>query len=193
MFEPFFEHIRKVVELSKEEEELIKPYLQLKKVRKKQYVLQEGDPCKSVFFVTKGLLRKYFINDHDGEGIVQFAIEGWVISDLFSFLTQEPSSFNIDALEDSEVIMLTKAAADEVILKVRAFETYSRILVTKAYVASERRLASMIGMSIEDRFVEFNKLHPDIVQRVPQHMIASYMGLTPETLSRVRKRMGEKK
>ena len=189
----YFQSFNKKVPLTKEEEEIIRPYLHEKKLRKKQFILQEGDVCKQVAFVAKGVLRKYFINDHGGEGITQFAIEGWTISDLYSFLTEEPSHFNIDALEDSELVLMDKPSIEELYIKVPKLETHARKQLTNAYIASERRIASMMGMSLEDRYEEINKLHPDIVQRVPQHMLASYMGLTPETLSRVRKRLSSSK
>ncbi|HYF68110.1 MAG TPA: Crp/Fnr family transcriptional regulator [Ohtaekwangia sp.] len=189
----YFEWFNKKVPLTNEEMEIIRPYLHEKKLRKKQFILQEGDACKQVAFVAKGVLRKYFINDHGGEGITQFAIEGWTISDLYSWLTGEPSQFNIDALEDSELVLMDKPSMEELYIKVPKLETHARKQLTNAYIASERRIASMMGMSLEDRYEEINKLHPDIVQRVPQHMLASYMGLTPETLSRVRKRMSSSK
>ncbi|HYF03619.1 MAG TPA: Crp/Fnr family transcriptional regulator, partial [Patescibacteria group bacterium] len=104
-------------------------------------------------------------------------------------ITGEPSIYNIDAIEDSEIIIIDKHAQDELTEKLRKFETYSRLQVTGAYVALQRRLTSMNSLTVEERYEEFIKRYPHIAQRVPQHMIASYLGLTPETLSRIRSRM----
>jgi len=192
MYELFFKKFRDQVSLTLEEEERIKSYLTPKKIRKKQYLLQEGDVCKSMAFVEKGLLREYLVDDA-GEHIIQFAKEGWTIADLLSFLTSEPTAYNIDAIEDSELILINKSAHEELLQKEPKYETYIRLLMTNAYVALQKRLTSFISDPVEDQYTTFTRMYPDIVQRVPQHMIASYMGLTPETLSRVRKKMVSKK
>jgi len=158
-------------------------------LRKKQYLLQEGDVCKTIAFVVKGALREYNVDDKGNEHILQFALEGWVISDLYSFMTSEPATYNIDALEDSELLLLTKHSQEELLKRIPKYETYSRMQMTGAYMAMQKRVTSILSMSIEDRYLSFIEMYPNIVQRVPQHMIASYMGLTPETLSRVRKKI----
>lgn len=192
MYELFFKKFRDQVSLTLDEEERIKPYLTPKKIRKKQYLLQEGDVCKSMAFVEKGLLREYLVDDA-GEHIIQFALEGWTIADLLSFLTSEPTTYNIDAIEDSELILISKTAHEALLQTEPKYETYIRLLMTNAYVALQRRVTSFISAPVEDQYTSFTRMYPDIVQRVPQHMIASYMGLTPETLSRVRKKLITKK
>lgn len=192
MYELFFKKFRDQVSLTTAEEERIKSYLTPKKIRKRQYLLQEGDVCKSMAFVERGLLREYLVDDA-GEHIIQFALEGWTIADLLSFLTNEPTTFNIDAIEDSELIIISKTAHEELLKSEPKYETYIRLLMTNAYVALQRRITSFISDPVEDQYKHFTKMYPDIVQRVPQHMIASYMGLTPETLSRVRKKMVTRK
>ena len=116
-------------------------------------------------------------------------MEGWNISDLYSFLTTEPATYNIDALEDAELVLIDKKAHEELLATLPKYETWMRIQVTGAYIAMQRRLTSIISLSLEERYAAFTSVYPEIIQRVPQHMIASYMGLTPETLSRVRKKM----
>jgi CRP-like cAMP-binding protein len=189
MYEIFFQTLRNKVPFSNEELEIIKTYLTPKKLRKKQYLLHEGDVCKFIASVEKGALRSYSIDEKGVERIIQFALEGWTISDLYSFLTSEPATYNIDALEDSELVLINKAAHEELLKTLPKYETWIRIQITGAYIAMQRRLTSIISLSLEERYSSFTSLYPDIVQRVPQHMIASYMGLTPETLSRVRKKM----
>lgn len=191
MYELFFQKFKEKVPLNEQEEEHIKSYLTPKKIRKKQYLLQEGDICKSLAFVEKGMLREYLVDDA-GEHIIQFAIEGWTIADLLSFLTSEPATYNIDAIEDSELVIISKSAHEDLLLKEPKYETYMRLLMTNAYVALQKRLTSFISSPVEDQYTSFTRMYPNIVQRVPQHMIASYMGLTPETLSRVRKKLTNK-
>jgi CRP-like cAMP-binding protein len=192
MYELFFKSLRDKVPFSDDELEVIKKHLTPKKLRKKQYLLQEGDVCKFIAFVEKGALRSYTIDDKGVERIIQFAIEGWTISDLYSFLTQEPANYNIDAIEDSELVLISKSAHEDLLTSLPKYESYNRIQLTNAYIALQRRLTSVISLPLEERYNLFTTIYPNIVQRVPQHMIAAYMGLTPETLSRVRKKMTKK-
>ena len=189
MYELFFQKLNEKVAFTPEEQAIIKTYLTPRKLRKKQYLLQEGDVCKLIGFVEKGTLRAYSIGNNGAEHIIQFALEGWTISDLYSFLTGEPATYNIDALEDSELVLISKSAQEELLKKLPKYETYMRLQLTGAYLAMQKRLTSIISMPLEERYISLTTLYPDIVQRVPQHMIASYMGLTPETLSRVRRKM----
>lgn len=193
MYELFFQSFNEKVALTAEEQESIKNYLTPKKLRKKQYLLQEGDVCKIIAFVEKGSLREYSVDENGGEHIIQFAIEGWTISDLFSFLTGEPASYNIDALEDSELVIITKSAHEELLQKFHKYETYTRLQITGAYLAMQKRLNSINRLSHEERYLDFTTSYPGIAQRVPQHMIASYMGLQPETLSRIRRKIAVNK
>ena len=192
MYERFFQKFNETVPLTQEEQGFIKNYLTPKKLRRKQYLLQEDDVCKFIAFVERGALRAYTVSDKGAEHIIQFALEGWLISDLFSFLTGEPATYNIDALDDTELVLISKSNYEELLKKLPKFETYARLQLTGAYIAMQRRLTSIISLPLEERYAYFTKLYPDIIQRVPQHIIASYMGLTPETLSRVRKRLTQK-
>jgi CRP-like cAMP-binding protein len=192
MYELFFKKLNEKIELTDEEQEIIKSYLTPKKLRKKQYLLQAGDVCKTIAFVEKGALRAYSTDEKGNEHIIQFAIEGWTISDLYSFMTGEPATYHIDALEDSELVLITKSAQDEILKQVPKYETYTRLQLTGAYLAMQKRLTSIISLPLEERYLDFLKTYQDIAQRVPQHMIASYMGLKPETLSRVRRKLTDK-
>ena len=192
MYELFFQNFNRKVLLTAEEEEQIKTYLTPKKLRKKQYLLQEGDVCKAIAFIETGALKAYTIDDNGNEHIIQFGLEGWVISDLYSFLTGEPAIYNIDAIEDAELVLISKGAHEELLLKSPKYESFTRVNITGAYLAMQKRLTSIISSPLEERYENFTTLYPNIVQRVPQHMIASYMGLTPETLSRVRRRISSK-
>ena len=186
MHELFFQSISQKVDLTEEEISYIKTFLKPKKLRKKQYLLQEGDVCGFIAFVEKGALRAYSVDEKGSEHIIQFALEGWLISDLYSFLTGEPATYHIDALEDCELALISKNANEELLKKLPKYETWVRLQITGAYIAMQKRLTSILSQSLEDRYKAFTAIYPNIIQRVPQHMVASSMGLTPETLSRVR-------
>ncbi len=193
MYELFFQAIQQKVPLTEQEQETIKKFLIPKKLRKKQYLLQEGDVCKTTAFVEKGALRAYSIDKNGSERVIQFALEGWTIGDLNSYLTGEPATYNIDALEDAELVLISKPAHDELLETMPKYETYNRLQITGAYIAMQKRITSIISLSLEERYTNLLTLYPDIVQRVPQHMIASFMGLTPETLSRVRRKIASQR
>ncbi|WP_229214176.1 Crp/Fnr family transcriptional regulator [Dyadobacter flavalbus] len=161
-------------------------------MRKRQYLHQEGDICKNVAFIEKGLMRSYVVDSDGQEHIMAFALEGWTMGDLYSFLSEQISSQNIDALEDCELVLFSKSAHDELLSTMPKYETYFRILMTDAYMALQKRTLNIISLSLDDRYMFFIEQFPNIVQRVPQHMIASHMGLSAETLSRIRNRINKK-
>jgi len=188
MFELLFQKFDEKIELTEEEKELSRKFFTPKKLRRRQYLLQEGDVCKYVAFVEKGLLRFYKVGDKGQEHITQFAYEGWWISDQFSFLTGEPSAYNIDALEDCELLLLSKSAEDEMLERIPKLERYFRILLQNNLIATQKRLASSLSQTAEERYNELISVCPETLpHRIPQHMLASFLGITPETFSRIRK------
>lgn len=193
MYDVFFQKFDEKILLTEDERAFIKQYLTPKKLRKRQYLLQEGDVCKSIALVQKGSMRTYLVDPSGQEHITAFALEGWTIGDLSSFHSELPSTQNIDALEDCELVLISKSAHDELLRTMPKYETYFRLLITDAYVALQRRTLNMISLSLDDRYKAFMEFYPNIAQRVPQHMIASYMGLSPETLSRIRSRINTSK
>ena len=193
MFELLFEKFNEKIQLTEEEKKLSRSFFAPKKLRKKQYLLQEGDVCRHIAFVEKGILRSYTIDEKGNEHIIQFAFEGWWISDQYSFLTGEPSTYNIDALEDSELLLLTRQAEEQMLEKIPQFEKYFRMLIQNSLIAMQRRLAGSLTLSAEQRYQNLTQSCPTIPQRVPQHMMASFLGITPETLSRIRKLIATKK
>ena len=191
MFDLLFQHISRHVTLTAEEWEYTKTMFVPKKLRRRHYLLQAGDVGEYIAFVNKGLLRSYTIDDKGEEHMVQFAPEGWWIGDIYSFLTREPALYTIDALEETELLLLSQGAQDILFDAVPKFERYIRILQRNSLIAMHRRLVLTISMSAEDKYQQMLINYPDLMQRVPQHMIASYLGVKPETLSRIRKRMAE--
>jgi CRP-like cAMP-binding protein len=193
MFDLLRTHILKRINLTDEDFERCTTFFIPKKLRKHQFLLQEGEVCKSIAFVVKGCLRWYSVDERGEEHVVQFAIEDWWISDPYSALTGEPSEYNIDALEDSELLLLEKSAEDRLLLEIPKFERLFRILLENRFVANQRRINATLSTSAEERYLGFLKIYPTIAQRVPQNQIASYLGITPQSLSRIRKEIADKK
>jgi CRP-like cAMP-binding protein len=192
VFEVVLKKINEKVTLDATESEAIKAFFIPKKIRKRQYLLNEGDVSQHTAFVERGLLRSYTVDDKANEHIIQFALEGWWIADMYSFLTSEPASYNIDAIEDSELLLLTPRSMDEMLLKIPKMERYFRILQQNSLIALQRRVIGSLSLTAEEKYLKLIDNYPDIVQRAPQQYIASYLGITPETLSRIRKQMTRK-
>jgi len=193
MFEVLFKAINEKVLLTEEEQALCKTFFTPKKLRKKQYLLQQDDVCRYTAFVERGALKSYTVDDKGNEHIIQFALEGWWVSDIYSFITSEPASYNIDALEECELLLLSQSSNEAMLKKLPKMERYFRILSQNALVAMQRRMVGSLSQSAEEKYNNLLSTYPDIVQRVPQHMIASYLGITPETVSRIRKNMALRK
>ncbi|MCW3116069.1 MAG: Crp/Fnr family transcriptional regulator [Chitinophagaceae bacterium] len=192
MFEELFKNIRQKIAITEKEEDICRSLFIPKKFRKKQYLLQQGDVCKYTAFVEKGLLRSYIIDDKGTELIMQFAPEGWWIGDLYSSLTGEVTEYNIDAIENTETLLLTNQGYEQLMQQAPVFERYFRLLIQNSFIAMQRRLKGNIILNAEEKYKNFIHLYPNIVQRVPQHNIASFLGITPESLSRIRRQMTER-
>ena len=193
MYELLYKKISELISISDEEFNFCKTLFVPKKLRKRQYLLQEGDVCKYNTFVSNGLLRSYTIDNKGSEHILQFAFEGWWIGDIYSFITEKPSNFNIEALEDCELLLITKTSMDVLFEKVPKFERYFRILIQNNLIATQRRLMGTLSETAEEKYTNLMSNFPGCLQRVPQHMIASYLGITRETLSRIRGQMAARK
>jgi CRP-like cAMP-binding protein len=193
MFELFLTSVKEHISITEEEFDFCKTLFILKKLRKKQYLLQEGDVSRYTAFVEKGMLRTFTVDDKGNEPILQFSMEGWWITDLYSFLTDEPSRYNIEAIEDCELLLITKSSWDVLLEKVPAFERYFRILIQNSLIAIQRRLMNSMTETAEEQYTKLIATFPTCLQRVPQHMIASFLGITPETLSRIRSQMATRK
>ena len=189
MFELLHKKVSEKIKISDEEFNFCRTLFTPKKLRKRQYLLQEGDVGKYQAFVEKGTLRSYTIDDKGAEHILQFATEGWWIADLYSFLTDEASIYTIDAIEDTEILLINKSSWNLLMQDIPQFEHYFRILLQNHLISTQRRLMQSLSESAEEKYIKFIKTYPDCVQRFPQHMIASYLGITRETLSRLRKQM----
>lgn len=192
-FEILRRHFDKRVSVTDEEFSRCRTFFTLKHVRKHQFLLQAGDICKNIAFVTSGCLRSYTIDTRGNEHVVQFAIEDWWISDLHSFLAGTPAEDNIDALEDSTVLLIDRDSREQLLTSVPQMERFFRLLLEANFLATRRRVTDSLSKSAEERYLTFLKNYPNLVQRIPLNQIASYLGITPQSLSRIRKELTEKK
>lgn len=179
-------HINKFVKLDEQETVLVCESVNLVTVKKKQFILTPDEICKANYFVSKGCMRLYFINRNGQEQITQFGLENWWITDYGSLETGTPSNYYIQAIEDAELISINKKTYEELLLKVPKMERYFRIILQKAHTASMRRFEYFRDRSDEERYRQFVALFPGFVQRIPQYMLASYLGFTPQFLSKIR-------
>jgi CRP-like cAMP-binding protein len=189
MAELLLQSIREKVSATDEELLICKSFFTPKKLKKKQFLLQEGDVCNRMTFVESGALFSYATNAKGAQNVIQVAFEGWWISDLYSFFTQEPSTLNIEVLEDAELLMIDREQHEYLLARVPKYETYIRLLYQNAYIALQRRVESTIGLTAEEKYIRLLEQYPSILQRMPLNLVASYLGVTPETLSRIRKQI----
>lgn len=193
MHELLIRSIQEKIFLTSEDQNKLKEFFIPKKLRKRQYVLNAGDVCQYFTFVEKGMIRSFTVDDEGHEHVVQFAIEGSWISDMGSFLSGKEAIYNIEAVEDSEVLNLSKQAMDEMMNQLPAMERYFRLLMQNNIVALQRRVVAYMSLSAEEKYLKLMEVAPDIMNRASQQHIASYLSITPETLSRIRKQVTRKK
>jgi CRP-like cAMP-binding protein len=191
--QPFFDYIRQHVELTAEEESLLLSRVKVKKYLKGQFVVQNGDVCKYESFVLAGCLKTFYIDNEGQEHIVMFAIENWWTADLGSFITQTPADLNVQCLENSELVQIHHNDLQQLYLDVPKLERFFRIIIQKAFVASQQRIVRNFSLPARDRYIQFREQYPEIEQRVPQYMIASYLGITKEFLSKIRSQHASEK
>ena len=191
MFDRLRDHVSRLVPLTDSDAPLCSSFMIPKRVRKGAYLVQEGEVSKYLAFVTSGCLRSYTIDKKGEEHIVQFAFDGWWITDLYSFLTGKPGTYFIDAMEESDVLLLESAAYEKLCTTVPRFERYFRLLLQNNYIATHRRVLASISMSAEERYLQMIQEYPNIGQQVALRHIASYLGITPEALSRIRNRIAK--
>jgi CRP-like cAMP-binding protein len=189
MHEALRQYIERVSEgpLPEAEYEMVKVAFIPKKLRKRQYFLQEGEVNRYNAFIVKGAMRQYSVDSKGVEHILRFGVENWWMGDRESFTMLTPSKYNIDALEDCELLQVTYAAMQELIQQSPAMAKTVRIMDERSWIASQRRIHASISLTAEERYLELQASNPVFLQRFPQNMIASYLGISPETLSRVRK------
>jgi len=186
-------NIRRHIDLTKKEETIFVSSLQEKKLKKKQFLIHENEVSKFTAFVTKGCLRSYSIDRNGFEHILQLAPVNWWIADIYSLISKQPGKLNIDALEDSEVILLHREEQDKLFEAIPKLERFFRILTENSIAANHGRLLDYMGLTAQERYEAFCKRYPSLMQALPQKHIASYIGVTPEFLSKMKAELLRKK
>ncbi|MEH0153305.1 Crp/Fnr family transcriptional regulator [Limibacter armeniacum] len=188
MSEQLKHHLNKVVEITDEEFPSILEYFETVKLKKKQNLQQIGQVCHSNYFVEIGCIRMFFVNEKGIEQTTQFAIENWWITDYLAYTFQKESEFTLQAVERTTVLSIHFQAQEKLLKEFPKLEKYFRHIYQRAYAASQMRMKFMYDFSKEELYLHFNKHFPEFVQRVPQYLLASFLGLTPEYLSEIRKK-----
>ncbi len=188
-FEALFNYVEKLsgLALSPDERKVMTEHFKPKKLRRRQYFLQEGDVCRYSGFIVKGAAKTFTVDEKGHEHILKLSVEDWWLADFESYYKLTPSRFNIEALEDMELLQVTNAVVEAFIKPIPAFSAMQNVLSQNNTIAAQKRMQSSISQTGEERFQQLVQDYPHFLQRFPQSLIASYLGLTPESLSRIRK------
>ncbi|WP_290837881.1 Crp/Fnr family transcriptional regulator [Flavobacterium sp.] len=187
MYETLFKHLQEKIPLLESEKEILKTFFVPKQLKKKKLLLQEGNVCKYMAFVTNGLLKAYNIDEKGKEYINQFTPEGWWTSDMDSFFSKQPASYTIEAIEDSELLLITVEDFENLTVQVPKMDRYFRLLFQNSLITKERRLANFQMLSADEKYKQMIEHNPGLVNRIPQNLLASFLGLSSETISRLKK------
>ena len=180
-------YLNRYVSFSEEEINLFYNYLTFQTFQKKDFILKEGDVCKIKFFITKGLIRTFKIDNKGNENVIHFGIENWWVTNMESFITEQPSLLYIQALEETTILTISKVDLEKAYAAIPKLERVFRIITEKLFIAIERKNEHYIKMNSKERYHVFINELKVFSQRVPQYMIASYLDITPEYLSELRK------
>ena len=183
------DNLSKHIILTPQEQELFLSKTEIRQYKAKTILLNAGEVCKTSYFVNSGVLRSFNINDNIVEHVLSFACTGWWISDMYSLLSQKPGNLFIQVLEDAEVVLLSKENQEILFHEIPKLERFFRILTENSLVANQERLMDNLSLTAEERFEKFCKKHNDLIQKVPQKQIASYLGVTPEFFSKMKSKM----
>ena len=183
------DYINRIISLTDEEASILKSKISFRKYLKGQYLLQQGDVCTFSGFIVSGCTKTFFIDDEGQEHVVMFSIEDWWASDIGSFISPKPADFNVQCLENTELIQLSHENQKSLLEEIPKLERFFRIIIEKAFVASQKRVVRNLSMTAKERYVFFRSQYPLIEQRIPQYLIASYLGITKEFLSKLKKEL----
>jgi CRP-like cAMP-binding protein len=186
------QYVNKCTIFSESELTFFDNLLQAKSVKKKTILLREGEICNFEAYILKGCIRTYCMDENGAEVILQFAVEDWWVSDIASFHDQKPSKLFIETLENCELLMLNYEAKEELLYKMPRFERVFRLMVQRNLSVTQNRLISTIVKPAQERYLDFLERYPSVAQRVPQHYIAAYLGISAEFLSKIRAKISKK-
>jgi len=187
--QPLLTYIQNFVELTSEEILYLKANLSSRKYLKGQFVQQQGDVCKTSSFIIKGCTKMFYVDDDGQEHVIMLGIEDWWVSDIGSFINQIPSDFNIQCLEDTELIQFPFDKMENIYIKIPKLERFFRKIVERGLAATQKRIIRNFSLTAKERYIIFRNSYPSIEQRIPQYMIASYLGITKEFLSKIKSQL----
>ena len=182
-------YVDRCIAITPEERSFFNSILEPKTIERKQHLLRAGEICRYEYYVISGCLRSYYLDEKGNEVNIMFPVEDWWLGDLVSFTYNIPSSLYIEAMEDSILWMINQENKELLFEKVPAFERMFRLMIQRSLAAIQNRLYATIAKTAEQRYQEFMEKYPAIPQRIPQHHIASYLGITPEFLSKIRRKL----
>lgn len=189
--DPLIEYFNTILPLDEEEKSFVKEVFHERRVKRRQFILQEGEVCVHNTFVVEGCLKMYFVDDGGKEHNLQFAIENWWVGDIGSFHSEEPSKLNIEAIENSVILQIKKEDQLRLFVDYPKFNRIFRVLAENALVGLQKRTIQNISSTAEERYLDFLKRHPQFFNRISNVQIASYLGVTPEFLSAIRKKIAK--
>ncbi|UJH68610.1 Crp/Fnr family transcriptional regulator [Allomuricauda sp. SCSIO 65647] len=187
-FEPILKNVARNVKLTDKEKELFTSIIKTSRVKKRQFVIQPGYPCEYRNYIVKGAFRMFLLDEKGKEHTVNIGIEDWFFTDFYSHIYKKPSNFFAEALEDSVIFQMSYEDVEKTCSKSHAISQYWRVILEKAYANSKNRIVSTFSKTSEERYWEYFNKYPQIVNRVPQYVVASYLGISPEFLSKIRAR-----
>ena len=188
-FDLLVNNISRYIHLTNPEKEILHSYLKPRLIKRREFILNEGEICRYSAFVTSGCLRGFTVDKNGIEHVLSFAPPDWWMADMYSLISQKPGILNIEALEDTAIIILTKVNQEKLYLEVPKFERFFRILTEKSLVANQQRIVDNLSLTAEERYNIFCLRYPTLIDHLPQKQIASYIGVTPEFFSRMRSEM----
>ena len=186
---PLIDYFNNILPLEEEEKSVVEEFFKARKVKRRQFILQEGDVCRSNTFVVEGCFRMYLVDEKGKEHNLQFAIENWWIGDIGSFHLEEPSRLYVEAIENSTILQIGKEHQLKLFVDYPKFNRIFRVLAENAIVSAQRRILQDISYTAEERYLDFVKRYPQFFNRISNVQIASYLGVTPEFLSVIRKKL----
>lgn len=183
------DYFQNLLPLTEEEKSIVEELFHEKRIKRRQFILQEGDVCKYSTFVVEGCFKLYFVDDNGKEHNLQFAIENWWIGDLSSFHSEKPTKLNIEAIENSKILQIRKEDLLKIFIEFPKFNRIFRVLAENAMVSLQNRILQNISSTAEERYLHFLEHHPQLFNRISNVQIASYLGVTPEFLSTIRRKL----
>ncbi|MCG6191026.1 Crp/Fnr family transcriptional regulator [Maribellus maritimus] len=188
MIENLKDHIANFINIKNIQLTSIGNYFEIKELPKKKLILEEGEICRDLFFVNKGCLQIFYMKKNGTEQTIDFALENWWTTDFNAFANKTPSKFSIRTIEPSEILILNKSAQNKLLEFIPELERYFHLVFQRAYAASQYRIKLLYELSREELYLHFRDNFPDFIQRVPQYLIASFLGFTPEYMSEIRRK-----